>query len=243
MAGVEQQDHGCDQFVLAQPAAVAFGGEELADEILARIAAPRAGEAAHIIGEGSRRLGRAILDRAIRAELVHGDHARATSRRAEPHLARNAEEVGDHGDRNGVANSATRSAERLAANASIRSCARLSICGPSFSIRRETKARLTRLRSRVCSGGSSSSIEERSSASNGARCGFESRACPFDDRPAEAAVAQERRDVGETREAPEAVVLPEERRRVFADRGIGRIGVVEEAGSRGSAGRCGARRR
>ena len=53
----------------------------------------------------------------------------------------------------------------IAANSSIRSCASAAICGASFSMRRETKARLTRLLSRVCSGGSSSRIEWRSSAS------------------------------------------------------------------------------
>src|SRR6185437_2935350 len=50
------------------------------------------------------------------------------------------------------------------------------------------------------------------------------------DRAAEAAVAQKRRNVGEAREAPEAVVLPEERRRGGADCGVGRIGIVEEFG-------------
>ena len=64
----------------------------------------------------------------------------------------------------GLANSAMSSAEPAGANASIRSCANAAIWDASFSIRRETKARLTRLRSRVCSGGSSSRIEWRSSA-------------------------------------------------------------------------------
>ena len=50
------------------------------------------------------------------------------------------------------------------------------------------------------------------------------------DLPAEAAVAQERRDVGVGSKAPEAVILPEERGRSGADRGIGRIGIAEEGG-------------
>ena len=62
MAGVQKQDDGCDQLVLAQLAAVAFGDEKLTDEILAEIAASRAGEIAHVVGETARRLGRAVLD-------------------------------------------------------------------------------------------------------------------------------------------------------------------------------------
>ena len=102
VAGVQKQDHGRDQLVLAQLAAVAFGDEELADEIVAEIAAPRAGEAAHEIGERARRLGRALLDRAVNAELVHRDHAMRPVDELTPHLARNAEQVGDHRDRNGA---------------------------------------------------------------------------------------------------------------------------------------------
>ena len=50
------------------------------------------------------------------------------------------------------------------------------------------------------------------------------------DLPAEAPVAQQRRDVGVGGEAPEAVILPEEDGRRGADRGVGRIRVVEEGG-------------
>ena len=50
------------------------------------------------------------------------------------------------------------------------------------------------------------------------------------DLPAEALVAQERRDVSMGSKAPEAVILPEERGRSGADRGIGRIGIAEESG-------------
>ena len=52
----------------------------------------------------------------------------------------------------------------------------------------------------------------------------------FGGRAAEAAVAQQSRHVGEAREAPEAVILPEERGRGLADRRVGRIGIVEEIG-------------
>ena len=50
------------------------------------------------------------------------------------------------------------------------------------------------------------------------------------DLPAEALVAQERRDVSMRCKAPEAVILPEERGRSGADRGISRIGIAEESG-------------
>ena len=50
------------------------------------------------------------------------------------------------------------------------------------------------------------------------------------DLPAEAPVAQQRRDVGVGGEAPEAVILPEEDGRLGADRGIGGVRVVEEGG-------------
>jgi hypothetical protein len=42
----------------------------------------------------------------------------------------------------------------------------------------------------------------------------------LDNLPAESAIAQQRRDVGETRKAPEPVVLPEEGGRGFADRSV-----------------------
>ena len=48
------------------------------------------------------------------------------------------------------------------------------------------------------------------------------------DLPAKALVAQERRDVSMSGEAPEAVILPEERGRGGSDRGVGRIGIGEE---------------
>ena len=48
--------------------------------------------------------------------------------------------------------------------------------------------------------------------------------------PAEAAIAQKRGYVGMGSEAPEAVILPEECRRGFADRGVGAIGIAEEIG-------------
>ena len=55
VAGVEQENAGRDEFVLAEPAAVAFGREKLADEVVAEIGAARAGVAAHEIGEFARR--------------------------------------------------------------------------------------------------------------------------------------------------------------------------------------------
>ena len=50
----------------------------------------------------------------------------------------------------------------------------------------------------------------------------------LDDCPAEAAIAQQRCDVGEAREAPEPVLLPEEGRRAFADRCVGRVRIIDE---------------
>ena len=102
MTGVQEQDHGCDELVFAQFAAIGFGDEKLTDEIIAKIAAARASEAAYIIGESAGRLGRAILNCAIRPELVHRDHAMRPVDELTPHVARNAEQVGDHGDRNGA---------------------------------------------------------------------------------------------------------------------------------------------
>ena len=169
MARVQKQDHGRDQLVFAQFASVAFGDKELADEIVAKVAAPRAGIAAHEIGERARRLGRAILDRAVYAELIHRHHAMRPVDELMAHVARHAEEIGNDGDGNGASELGDELGRAGRANASIRSCANAAICGSSFSMRRETKARLTRLRSRVCSGGSSSRIECFSSASNGSR--------------------------------------------------------------------------
>lgn len=56
--------------------------------------------------------------------------------------------------------------------------------------------------------------------------------CPardMQDLPAEAPVPEERADRVEAREAPVAVIVPEEGRRLFMDRRIGRVGVVEES--------------
>ena len=165
---VQEQDHR-DPFVLAQSSAVAFGDEELADEIVADIAAPRTRKAADEIGERPRRLGRAFLDLAetapnwyiatIRCNRI--DELVSIWRGTPSRSAITATGMG-------AANSAMRSAEPSCAKPSIRSCTSAAIRGPSFSIRRETKARLTRLRSLVCSGGSSfEEYEWRSSASNG----------------------------------------------------------------------------
>ncbi len=136
----------------------------------------------------------------------------------------------------GAAKASISSAAPSRATASIRSCASAAMRGASFSTWRETKARLTRFLSLVCSGGSISRIEWRSSASNGLRCAFgagqpsSSRLITMQDLAAEALVAQQRRDVGVSRKAPEAVVLPEEDGRSGADRGVGRIGIVDEGG-------------
>ena len=102
MARVQKQDHSRNQLVLAQACAVAFGDEELADEIVARIAAPHAGKAAHEVGERARRFRRPVLHGAVNAELVHRHHAMRPIDELAPHVARRAEEVGDHRDRNGA---------------------------------------------------------------------------------------------------------------------------------------------
>ena len=70
----------------------------------------------------------------------------------------------------GAAKAGSRSAAPSPSKPSISSCASASIRGRSFSTWRETKARLTSVRSRVCTGGSSSSMEFASIASKLERC-------------------------------------------------------------------------
>ena len=98
MAGVEQQDAGGDEFVLAEPALLALGDEELADQVVAEVDAARPRVAAHEVGELGRRRGGALLDRSCDAELVHRHHPMRPVEQLRPQGARDAEEVGDHGD-------------------------------------------------------------------------------------------------------------------------------------------------
>src|SRR5271165_2879371 len=53
MAGVEQKDAGGDEFVLAEPAAVVFGNEKLADEVVSEVGPAGARVAAHETGEAA----------------------------------------------------------------------------------------------------------------------------------------------------------------------------------------------
>ena len=114
MTGVQEQDHGCDELVFAQFAAVAFGDEKLTDEIVAKIAAPRASEAAHIIGESAGRLGRAILDRAIAPNWYMATMRCDQSTSLGPMSRGTPSRSAITATGMGLANSATRSAERIA---------------------------------------------------------------------------------------------------------------------------------
>ena len=101
MAGVEQEDDGRHEFVLAEPAFLALGREKPADEVVARLCAARLAHSADEAGEVARRVGRAVLDRARHAELVHRDHPVRPVEKLRRNGARDADEVGDDGDRNG----------------------------------------------------------------------------------------------------------------------------------------------
>ena len=136
----------------------------------------------------------------------------------------------------GVANSSMRSAAPLASKASIRSWASAAMRGPSFSTWRETKARLIEIAEPRVLG--RLHLQDRMALDRVERreMGFGRRPAELlaahhvQDLPAEAPVAQQRRHVGVRGEAPEAVVLPEEDGRCGADRGVGRVRVVEEGG-------------
>ena len=105
--------------------------------------------------------------------------------------------------------------------------------GLSRSTCLETKARLTSVRSLVCTGGSSSSMEFASTPSKFAemralgaiaRLSAEARRL----LPSEPAVAQRAVDVVEAAEAPEPVLLPEECAALAVQAGIGLVRVLEE---------------
>ena len=202
----------------------AFGDEKLTDEIIAKIAAPRASEAAHIIGESARRLGRAILDGAHHAELVHRDHAMRPVDELTPHVARNAEQVGDHGDRNGASEFGDEIGRALGherVDPLMRQSLDLrselfdpardegavdEVAQPCVLRRLELQHRMAlerveRLKMRSSTGGQPSASRLITAGSSG--------------RSGGRAEAPRRR---QAREAPEAVVLPEERRRRVADR-------------------------
>ena len=236
MAGVQEQDHGRDQFVLAQPSAVAFGDEKLADQIVAGIAATRARKSAHEIGECARRRGRALLDRAVHAELVHRDHPVRPFDERRPHLARNAEQVGDHGDGNGsgeLGDQVGRALRRERVDPLVR---QRGDPGPElFDPARDEGAIDEVAQPRVLG---RLELEDRMALERVERRKMRLWLGPAQFRPAhqvrdlatEAAVAQQRRHIGVAGEAPEAVVLPEEHGRGCVDRGIGAIGIVEKAG-------------
>ena len=106
--------------------------------------------------------------------------------------------------------------------------------GRRSSTWRETKARLTSVRSRVCAGGSSASRECFSVWRNAAVCGFGSgmpscsRRHQVEDLAAETLVAQQAVHVLESREAPVPVVLPEERRRLRVEGVVEGVGIAVE---------------
>ena len=192
---------------------------------------------AHEVRKFPRRLGGAVLGGAAGAELVHRDHAVRPIEQPRPHRARNADEVGDDARRESACElrdeigraSSCESLDQLIASAAM--------AGASRSTWRETKARLTsaaqtrvlgrlELEQRM----TLDRLERRSGGrSPSARGSVTCAIC----RP-----KRRSRSSAETsacaREAPEAIVLPEEstgsrrgsRRR--RDRGSG-----QKSGSRG----------
>ena len=155
------------------------------------------------------------------------DHSTSSA----PHLTRNAEQVRNHRDRNGLrelGDEIGRAVQREGVDPRMRQAfdLRLELFDPPRDEGAVDEVAQPRVREAA-----------RAPASNGARArrtaqdAVSNRAePPSADRPAEAPVAQQRRDIGEAREAPEAVILPEERRRGLADRCVGGIGIVEEIG-------------
>ncbi len=169
VAGVEQEDAGRDQLVLAQPVARLARGDELGDEVVGRAGAALSDVAAQESGEGLRRRHRRILHRAGAAELVHRHHACDQASRSPARSVGTPSNSAMTMTGIGVAKASISSTSPWPSKRSISSWASAAMRGLSRSTWRETKARLTSPRSRVWSGGSSSSSEWRSTASQGAR--------------------------------------------------------------------------
>ena len=173
------------------------------------------------------------------AELVHRHHPMRPVEQLRPQGARDAKEVGDHGD-------GDRGRESLD---QLRRAVSREGVDPRMGERGDAGRELLDL------AGDEGAIDEVSEPRVLGRLHFQDRAAlerverrqmglrrrpaefvaahDMQDLAAEAAVAQQRRDVGVRGKAPKTVVLPEEDGRGGADRGIGRIRVVEEGGIAG----------
>ena len=101
VAGVEKQDRGRDDIVLAEPALLGLRGDEAGEKVFPRTAASLGDEAPHKGGEVLCRGDGAALHVLIAAELVHGHHSVRPVEQHGGHVLRYAEEVGDDGDGDG----------------------------------------------------------------------------------------------------------------------------------------------
>ena len=234
MAGVEEEDAGRDELVLAQLPLLALRDEELADEVVPEVGATGPGVAADELREVMRRRGGALLDFARDAELVHRHHRVRPGEELRAHRARHAEQVRDHGDGNGRREGLDQVrlavggegvdplvGERGDAGCELLHLARdegavdeVSEAGVLGRLHLENRMALERVE------GGEMRLRRRPAERLAGR--------DVKDLPAEAPVAQQRRHVGVRREAPETVVLPEEGGRCRPDGGVGRIRVVEE---------------
>jgi hypothetical protein len=139
-----------------------LGGDELGDQV---IGGPRAAVLDIGAQEGDEGLGRGdglVLHRAGAAGHVHADHRVRPAQEVGGHLLGHAEEAGDDADGQRLGEGLqkveiARGKRRQFGGSAVMSGARP-------AIRREVKARRTRLRKRVWRGGSSSSMECASTA-------------------------------------------------------------------------------
>ena len=99
MAGVEQQDDRRDEFVLAEAALVALGGDELRDEIVAGLAPAQGDKCAHVGREIARGRGCGVLVGACRGELIHRHHLVRPVEQPRRIDGRRADQRRDHADR------------------------------------------------------------------------------------------------------------------------------------------------
>ncbi len=242
--GIEQQDRRRDKFVLCTASGRCPGRTM---SCVSRSSPGLRRRSARISRAGSRKTpaprALAALFRLARAAMrVHRDHPVRPVEQLRPGIVTGTPSISAitvigtgvrrrRGSRSNVlARGQTRSTSSLA-SASTR--------GRSRSTWRETKARLTSVRSRVWAGGSSSSIEVASSASKSVRCDDPRRfAAGRECRPGSAAPAAGRAKTGSlviAADAPMAELLPEEGRAEPMQPGICLVGVLQKRGSCGSS--------
>ena len=116
--------------------------------------------------ERAGRRDRRVLDGAVAAGRVHRDHAVRPVEEVRRRRDGNAEQLGDDGDRDRRAKGGEQ-IDRLPGRRTYpidQLCASAATRGRSRSIWRETKARLTSVRSRVCTGGSRAIMERLSTS-------------------------------------------------------------------------------